>query len=187
MQPDLKQKSNPLHRQAHPLVVHKDAISKNALLGFLKRLNLFNHAKRLVIQAPNPGDRLNLPSIRPHHVLLSAVYARAYTAIDLLGGSEHQGTDACGVVGIEPTPDTFNPRLPLLENEPVRPQNPIGLFGVVVVDWNVCQLAPLELEESIRIVTHVVSPFGFAERLSFRLLAYSIVEYVAGCKISHGK
>lgn len=55
VQPDLKQKSNFLHRQAHPLVVHKDAISKNALLGLLKRLNLFNHAKCLVIQAPNPG------------------------------------------------------------------------------------------------------------------------------------
>ena len=48
VQPDLKQKSNSLHRQTHPLVVHKDAISKNALLGLLKRLNLFNHAKRLV-------------------------------------------------------------------------------------------------------------------------------------------
>lgn len=34
---------------------------------------------------------------------------------------------------------------------------------------------------------HGVSPFGFAGRHSFRLLAYSIVEYGAGCKISHGK
>lgn len=58
-------------------------------------------------------------------------------------------------MGIEPAPNALDERLSLLEDKPVSVENAVRLLGAAVVNWNVFQLTPLLLDESIGIAIHM--------------------------------